>query len=436
MKPIRLLPTALATLGLLVPLLAITPCATAAAAAAPPALTLDKSVLLMRHGLRSPNQTPEQLAKSASRPWPAWPVGPGLLTPRGESLLRSLGGWYRLHYADAGLLPASGCPASGAITNWADNAAARIPLSGQAVLDGLAPGCDLKVAFAPQTAPDTLFNPVGAGTCPIKAGLALKAVSKAAGGDLDAASAKVRPALRQLQALLRVRSVAGCADGASSCGLDGVANLLGESPDGPKLEGGIARAATISENFLLAYADGRPEDEIAWGEATTPEALAELAPPRNLFLALTRKPPYLAARHMTSLGRAVLAELDGSVDNGKAARLVLFMGRDQHLAGMSGLLGVDWTLPGQPDDAAPGTTLAFERLRDARGQAYVRLKLWYQTLVQMRGDVKHDRATPPGELLLHVPGCAAQEIDGACPLPVLRARLDAAFAPDCPIRTP
>ena len=402
-----------------------------------PRLQLEKSVLLMRHGIRSPNQTPEQLAKSASRPWPSWPVGPGLLTERGESLLRSLGGWYRLHYADTGLLPDSGCPASGTITNWSDNAAARIPLSGQALLDGLAPGCGLKVAFAPQTAPDALFNPVGAGTCPIKAGLALKAVTKAAGGDLDGASAKVRPALRQLQALLRVRSVAGCANGESSCGIDGLANVLGESPDGPKLEGGIARAATISENFLLAYADGRPEADIAWGEATTPEALAELATPRNLFLTLTRKPAYLAARHMTSLGRAVLAELDGSTGAGNAARLVLFMGRDQHLAGMSGLLGIDWTLLGQPDAAAPGTTLAFERLRNpANGEVYVRLKLWYQTLAQMRGNVKHDRATPPGEVLLHVPSCDAREIDGACPLPVLRARLEQAFAAECPIRTP
>lgn len=408
----------------------------AAAATAAPALILEKSVLLMRHGIRSPNQTPEQLAKSATRPWPAWPVGPGLLTERGETLLRSLGGWYRLHYAAAGLLPETGCPASGTVTNWADNAAARIPLSAQALLDGLAPDCGLKVAFAPQTAPDLLFNPVGAGTCPIKAGLAQKAVSKAAGGDLDDASAKVRPALRKLQALVRVRSVAGCANGESSCGIEGLANLLGESPDGPKLEGGIARAATIGENFLLAYADGRPDSEIAWGEATTPEALAELAPPRNLFLALTRKPAYLAARHMTSLGRAVLAELEAA-PAANTARLVLFTGRDQHLAGMSGLLGIDWTLPGQPDDAAPGTTLAFERLRNpANGQVYVRLRVWYQTLVQMRGNVQHDLATPPGEALLKVPGCAHDEIDGACPLPVLRARLDQAFAPECPIKAP
>ncbi|WP_293367770.1 histidine-type phosphatase [Nevskia sp.] len=418
---------------LLAVLLAAIPLSAHSEAEPAPALVLEKSVLLMRHGVRSPNQTPEQLAKSSTRPWPAWPVGPGLLTERGSALLQTLGGWYRLHYADLGLLPADGCPAKGSVVNWSDNAAARIPLSAQALLDGLAPGCGLKAAFAPQTAVDLLFNPVGAGTCPIKAGLAAKAVRKAAGGDLDDAAASIRPVLRRLQEILRVRSLVGCADGASPCGLDGQINILSDGPDGPKLDGGITRAATVSENFLFAYMDGRPDSEIAWGDATTPEALAELSPPRNLFLKLLRKPPYLAARHMTTLGRAVLAELDAAAAN--PARLVIFMGRDQHVAGMSGLLGIDWTLPGQPDEAPPGATIAFERLRNpANGQTYVRLKLYYQTLVQMRENAVLDREHPPGEVRLPIPGCEAEAIDDACPLPMLRARLEQAFAPECPIR--
>ncbi|MDP3294407.1 MAG: hypothetical protein Q8M37_06655 [Nevskia sp.] len=35
----------------------------------PPELKLEKSVFLMRHGARSPNQTPEQLVPSSRRPW-------------------------------------------------------------------------------------------------------------------------------------------------------------------------------------------------------------------------------------------------------------------------------------------------------------------------------------------------------------------------------
>lgn len=61
----------------------------------PPELKLEKSVFLMRHGARSPNQTPEQLAPSSCRPWPQWPVGTGELTERGISLLTTLGGYYR-----------------------------------------------------------------------------------------------------------------------------------------------------------------------------------------------------------------------------------------------------------------------------------------------------------------------------------------------------
>lgn len=401
-----------------------------------PKLALEKSVLLMRHGLRSPNQTPAELAKSASRPWPQWSVGAGEVTDHGLALVTNLGQYYRQRYAAEGLLPAKGCPESGTFASWADNAAARIPLSAQALLNGLYPGCGLKAAFLPQTSIDPIFNPVGAGVCTISAGKARAAVLDAAGGDLDRALSRVRPSMQRLQSLLKVRSFAGCADNAPSCGIENLANVLEDGDEGPKLEGGLKRAATLVENIGFAYMEGMPESDVGWGEAATPEALAKLYAPRNLYLDLLRKPPYLASRHTTALGRAILAALDtaptvaGSIN---ASRLVAFVGRDQHLAGMAGLLGLQWSLPDQPDDNAPGATLAFERLRDpANGKLYVRVKVYYQTLQQMRIGAALDLAHPPGELALKIPGCGKAEVDGACPLPIVREHFTRAFAADCP----
>ena len=42
-------------------------------------------VVLSRHGVRSPTQSQEELARWASRPWPRWPVGKGELTARAGS---------------------------------------------------------------------------------------------------------------------------------------------------------------------------------------------------------------------------------------------------------------------------------------------------------------------------------------------------------------
>ncbi|MGQ0697284.1 MAG: histidine-type phosphatase [Panacagrimonas sp.] len=405
--------------------------------AATPSLQLEKSVVLMRHGLRSPNQSPAELAKSATRPWPQWPVGPGELTEHGAALVRTLGGYYRQHYAAAGLLPAQGCPPAGSVANYADNAAARNPLSAQALMDGMFPGCGFKAAFKPQgEGVDPLFNPSGAGTCPISPVKARAAVLAAAGGELGRAVRRERDALKGLQAILKVRSSVTCADDVPSCGLDGFGNVIEDSKEGPKIKGGLEQAATLGENFLFAYMEGMPERDVAWGEAATPEALAPLLGPRNLYVQLLRKPPYLASRHVTALGRAILAALDDAPAAANpslnATRFLAFMGRDIHLAAMSGLLGLEWSLPGQPDNTAPGVTLAFERLLNpADGKRYVRVVLYYQTLQQMRAGTTLDLAHPPGRVVLKVPGCEKEAVDGACPLLVLRARFTEAFAPDC-----
>jgi 4-phytase/acid phosphatase len=297
---------------------------------------------------------------------------------------------------------------------WADNSARRIPLSAQALLDGMFPGCGLKTADKPPASGVPFPRPIDA--CPISAPKARAAILSAAHGDVDRAAQSVHAGLRRMQAIVQVR--------------------IGVN----WLEGGLKLATTIGENFYLEYVEGMPQRDVAWGEAATPEALAPLLGPRNLYLRLLHQKPYLASHEVTPLVRDMLAALDegavAPVNAGtppQTARVVAFVGRDIHLASLAGLLGLEWTLPDQPDNNPPGATLAFERLRDpADGKRYVRAVLYYQTLQQMRAGATLDLAHPPGRLELKIPGCEHDAVAGACPLPVLRERLVAALAPDCP----
>ncbi len=409
-----------------------------------PQLTLEKSVFLMRHGARSPNQTPEQLAPSSRRPWPQWPVSTGELTERGISLLSALGSYYRQHYAAAGLLPEQGCPEAGAVAAWADNVVRRVPLSAQTLLDSMFPGCGLQTGYAPQDkGPDPLFNPVEVGLCTLSAPKAKAAIMKAAHGNLDEAARSERAGLKAMQAILQVRTSGNCIAGMPTCGIEDFGNVLGNDKTGVTVEGGLKAATAVGENFLLQYIQGFPEKDVAWGEATTPETLSPLLGPRNLYLRLTRQPPYIAARNGTPLARALLAALDDGADVTKtsptpgtpprASRLAAFVGRDTHLASITGMLGLQWSLADQPDHFPMGGTLAFERLLNpADGKRYVRTVLYYQTLQQMRSNAPLDLAHPPRMLVLKMPGCDKGEIDGACPLPLVRKRFEAAFAEDCP----
>ncbi len=86
----------------------------------PPGWQIERAVLVNRHGVRSPTAANEELDKYSATPWPTWPVEPGFLSPRGEELMRLMGGYYRVLYGGRGLVQADDCPAVGTVAAWTD----------------------------------------------------------------------------------------------------------------------------------------------------------------------------------------------------------------------------------------------------------------------------------------------------------------------------
>src|SRR5690349_2557825 len=60
---------------------------------------LERAVLLQRHGVRAPTQTPAALARYSAEPWPQWPVAPGELTDGGRRALAAMASYIRVRYA-------------------------------------------------------------------------------------------------------------------------------------------------------------------------------------------------------------------------------------------------------------------------------------------------------------------------------------------------
>src|SRR5215211_625243 len=81
---------------------------------------LVSTVVLSRHGVRSPIAAHTALATLAADTWPAWPVPSGHLTPRGAELAKLLGAYYREYYTAQGIFPERGCPLKGQVVAWAD----------------------------------------------------------------------------------------------------------------------------------------------------------------------------------------------------------------------------------------------------------------------------------------------------------------------------
>ncbi len=365
--------------------------------------TLEKVVILSRHGVRSAMSSPERLEETSARPWPRFEVPAGRLTARGQTLVARMGDYYRQDYVAKGLLKAGDCSA---VYAWA-NVTQRTIATGSAYADALAPGCAITVHTVGEGNNDPMFEPVKAGIVTPDPALARAAVAGRVGGDLGAWSASHRQEAEQLDALLMQCDKGPCP---ASPGKRRVFDAKPGFVDGEELagvSGPEAFASGVTESLLMAWADGRDFAGLGW------KGLDEEALSRAFFLHqaefdLRLRTPYVArvlAGHLADRLAATIG--GGSASIGPAdAKLVVIAGHDGTLASLGGLLRMEWTLPGyQPNQIQPGGALVFERWKREDGVRVVRVRFTGQSLSQLRNMTALGAATSPLSAPVFVPGC-------------------------------
>ena len=390
-----------------------------AASGAEAAARLERVVLVVRHGVRPPTQSNAALAKYAAQPWPEWPVAPGELTPHGGETVKLVTRAVRAAYVRHGLLPATGCAPSGAVTVWADNADQRTRESGRIFAETVEPGCGLEARWSPATGRDPIFTGVtDAGPCKIDPALVPPSPPPS-----PAEAARLHLAVSRLQAILAPDA---CNGGAGTCFTQPAAPAAGGAGSMSSL---FPATAGLAEDLLLEYVDDKPTIEVGWGRASAADIATVMALHERAF-ALIRDNAYVTDRRAATMARIVLAAMDGRpVDGGPQSgpdvKLLALAGHDTNLAWMGGVFGVDWALPGNPDFTAPATTLAFEVWKDG-ARRYVRPVVYYGTLDQLR-----TLSPPAGEALpLAFKDCASGP-KGSCPLDKVRAHVEALLPADC-----
>jgi 4-phytase/acid phosphatase len=385
--------------------------------------SLSEVVIVSRHGVRSPTD-PTELAAYSARPWPAWEVPPGYLTPHGAAAEKNAGAAYRVLYASSGLLPRSGCPAPDAVYVWTD-VDQRTKATGSALLDGLAPRCGLSAHDAGR-AVDPLFHalPSLGKADPVVAGASVS-------GSLGAAPQELVPAYGL--AFAKLDAILGC-DGARCQRISQVSTSLQPSNKTGlvKVQGALDLASTAVENFILAYADGKPVGDLAWG-AGDRKTLLQLSQIHVLKFAAETEMPYVARVQGSNLLAHVLATIDQGATGRRnektraplAARFVAFVGHDSNLAQIAGMPRLRWLMPGyQVNDTPPGGALVFEVLQAGDGaEPFVRTFYAAQSLDELR----NLSTSALNRVPVFVPGCPALD----CPLEtfdrVINAAIDPAF---------
>ena len=407
--------------------------------------TLERVVLISRHGVRAPTDSDKLNDYTKSRTWPTWPVQDACLTPHGKLLASRMGSFYRRELTARGLFPANRRPTAKEVYVFAD-ISQRTVETGAGLIEGFF-AC--KGAACPPvacltcgpagpsqgckpSAKDPLFHPVSSeGSCTIDPTRAREEL----GGPLE--KAKNQPGyhdtVRKLQDVLDCCRQPPCPT-KDDCTLNDLHNkIVDDSKDGRvSLNGPIAIGSTVSEVFLLEYAQGVPSDQVAWGQGSTAEHVIKLMLLHGIQFDLLQRTEYLAKRQGSALVDQVLETLRQTA-KGKSdpvrpvpreAKLVIYVGHDTNLANIGGMLELNWQLGRyQQNETPPAGAMVFELLRDAAGTHFVRVSYVSQTLDQMRQSTilrlprlsREDRKTTPDLARIAIDRYCARTVDGACP---------------------
>ena len=99
-------------------------------------------------------------------------------------------------------------------------------------------------------------------------------------------------------------------------------------------------------------------------------------------------------------------------------KIVVVMGTDSSVAGLAGLLHLDWLVDGyQPNVTPLGGTLVFELRQSPRTAEFlVRAVFVAQTMDQLRNRTALTLAAPPAKVPVFIPGCSVDNATFDCPL--------------------
>ena len=390
--------------------------------AVPPKLKF--TVILTRHGVRSPTWNLADLNQYSAEPWPDWGVAPGKLTLRGRELMTLFGSYYRRYFAAAGLLRASGCEDAVRVHILADSESRTLE-TGEALAAGMMPGCGLRTR-AVANEKDPLFSPLAAGIGAPDRALAAASISGRIGANPDALVKVYKPAFDTLRELLF-----NCAPNASCPAEDkpGKRSLLKEpssleaskSDHGAELRGPLRIGSTLSEDFLLEYANGMEGKDLGWGRLSE-DKLLEVMRLHASYADLARQTPYVARLGGSNLLSHVLRSMEqavkGSAVTGSLGevndRVLIIVGHDTNISNIAGILGIHWLIDGyQPDDTPPGSALVFE-LWQKEGAEMVSTYYLSQSLEQMRNARPLTLDAPPLKSHIFVSGCSTAERKMTC----------------------
>jgi 4-phytase/acid phosphatase len=391
------------------------------------ALKLERVVMLMRHGIRSPLKAQVVPEGVAAQDWAAWSTPIGHLTTHGAQAIALIAKYDRAQWAKRGLVPAEKCPPMSTVNIWS-NAEQRTIETGNAWHKAAFPNCALSNRHLPEGVTDAPFEPFDAKT-KIDPVAAVKAVMDFTGG-VEQVRATYRTEFTRLGEIMGCCSVKVCEDAKlpAKCSL---ADLPGDVTEGkpgdrPKVSGVFDYSSTAAQTLVLQYLEGMPLKNVGWGRAT-PADLELVIGLHTMKANLYQRPFYIAQYGASLLARTMLKALEEA----NASSINMLVGHDSNINDLSGLLGFRFKVKSFANNVpVPGGALGFELMSDANGQKYVRGFYRAQTMKQMRDLEALTDTNPPHHQYLEIDDCRVGNDATICTLETFASLVNSKALPE------
>ena len=412
-------------------------------------------VFALRHGIRHPTPAPPDLQLyTRNRHWSSWYTTQlGCLTPNGVRIAEKLGRYYRETLVQEGLISPDQCPADKNYYIRADSFQ-RTYWTAQGMAQGLFPQCDATVYAINSTAyqqqvpqpagnldctseNDPLFFPLesGSGAPQMDPQAALLAAAATIGANGSASTVTTN---RLTEAYLTpidvMQTATDCCQPSACpnlpqgelCRLVRLEDNMTSSTSSVSLNGPVDIGGVLSATFLMAYQDGLPMEDVAFGRLSI-EQLNPTYMLNNAAFNVMYNTPYVAQAQMSNWMHQILLSLKQKALGMKlpnavalpSNQVVLFMGHDDNLHGLGALMNVSWINKGyQPFQTPAGSGFVFTMIRNKpNGRHYVKVEYVAQTPDQQRSVSDLTQADPPSIVPLQIPGCESpSDLPYYCPL--------------------
>jgi 4-phytase/acid phosphatase len=383
---------------------------------------LQLAIVLTRHGVRAPLPSDAQMAQLASKPWPKWEVAPGIQTPHGNMLIALMGDYYRARFIDEGLL--SGDPTKdGALVYIRADNDQRTRNTGTILGKALVPAGEPDTHALPDGMKDPLFRPIEVPVGHPDKALAAAAALGTMGGDPANVERAYATQFAELHSIMfgpDGKPPEGSPFNAPSAIVPDPAKYA------IKLQGPLWAALECTESLLLEYADGKPAEDVGWGQVDG-KVLTDMLALHEVAFGLLTRTPYIAkieasnlASHIVdTLEQAALGQSVPGAVGPLGEHVVILAGHDSNINSVGSLLGMNWWIPGsQMNPVLPGGSLIFELWKrgGSEGGFYVRASYVVQSLDQMRQATVLTLQSPPAKCPIFIPGCSGSDADFDAPL--------------------